>query len=253
MTRTQRTLLLAAGAAALVVLGLVGATLGSRETKERQADLLLFGTPVQSISDCPWGEASCVLGLGIERALQLGRVDAVVDFGEPDFYDCPGRPQESPDEPFPLCEGSPEFTRLEGYPVSERGDDRRIVDEDGLYNFIQQFVEAINRDARDEVGDGRLRLYAFGCPERAPPFLNVSCARLAIIVSAIVEREGEERRELMVFWAVGLFGGETLPVTEVWQRTIAEDEWPILFETGGYLEDLGDIYVIDQSARRVAN
>ena len=62
---------------------------------------------------------------------------------------------------------------------------------------------------------------------------------------------GELRRELLVFWAVGLFGGETLPVTEVWDGVVLDGERRILFETGGYLSDLGDVYVIDQSLRHI--
>jgi hypothetical protein len=252
MSRSKRIGLLATGLALLVVVGLVGAYAGGKATEERRALIEPNGTPVQSLADCPWGEASCVLALGIERALQFGNVDAVVDFGEPRFYDCPGRPQQAPGEPFPLCEGNPEFTREQGYPIARRYSEGSVVDEEGLGGFIQTFVDHIDPEAEDEAGDGRIRLYAFGCPQRATPLINVSCARLAIILSAIL-RDGEEtRRELLVFWAVGLFGGETLPVTEVWDGVILSDERPILFETGGYISDLGEVYVIDQSLRHVA-
>ena len=248
--KQQRIAIWAGGFVLLLVVGVIGAYAGGRATEERQTLLEPSGTPVESISDCPWGEASCVLALGIERALQLGRVDAVVEFAEPAFYDCPGRPKQSLDEPFPLCEGSPEFTRLEGYPVGSRNGESKIVDEDGLHDFIEGFVESINPNARDEVGDGRLRLYAFGCPERATPFFNVSCARLAIILSAIVGEGDSAQRELLVFWAIGLFGGETLPVTEVWAGPVEQSEYATLFRRGGNDPELGDIYVIDQALRR---
>jgi hypothetical protein len=251
MSRSKRIAILVGGFVLLVVIGLVGAYAGGRATEEQQALLAPSGTPVQSLADCPWGEASCVLGLGIERALQFGNVDAVVDFAEPAFYDCPGRPQQAPGEPFPLCEGAPEFTRREGFPVARRYSEGRIVDEAGLREFLQGFVQSVNAEARDEVGDGRIRLYAFGCPERATPFLNVACARLAIIVSAIIERDGEQRREVLVFWAVGLFGGETLPVTEVWDGVVLDGERDIVFGDGGYISDLGEVYAIDQSLRRI--
>ena len=252
MSRSKRIGLLAGGFALLVVLGLIGAYAGGKATEERRELLEPSGTPVQSLADCPWGEASCVLALGIERALQFGNVDAVVDFGEPRFYDCPGRPQQAPGEPFPLCEGNPEFTREEGYPIARRYSEARVVDQEGLGDFIQSFVDRVDPGAEDDVGDGEIRLYAFGCPQRATPLINVSCARLAIILSAIVRDGGETHRELLVLWAVGLFGGETLPVAEVWDGVILSDERPILFETGGYISDLGDIYVVDQSSRHVA-
>ena len=250
MTRNKRIAIFVGGFVVLVVLGLVGAYAGGKATEERRALLESTETPVESLADCPWGEASCVLAQGIERALQFGNVDAVAEFGEPRFYDCPGRPQEAPGEPFPLCEGAPEFTREEGYPVARRYSEGSIVNEDGLRAFIQRFVDGVNADSTDDVGDGQLRLYAFGCPQRATRFLNVSCARLAIIFSAIIGEGDDAHRELLVFWAIGLFGGETLPVTEVWDGVVLRDEGPILFETGGYISDLGDIYVIDQSLRR---
>ncbi len=248
MERNKR-LVLVGGVLALLVLGAIGGVLGSRATDERQDLLDATVEPVNSLVDCPWGEASCVLGLGIERALQFGNVDAVVDFAEPRFYDCPGRPQEKPGEPFPLCEGAPEFTREEGYPVARRYAEGSIVDERGLRDFIQAFVDRVDPGASDDFGNGRLRLYGFGCPQRATPLINVSCARLAIILSAIVGEGEEARRELLVFWAIGLFGGETLPVTEVWNGVVLDTEQPILFETGGYISDLGDIYVINQTLR----
>jgi hypothetical protein len=251
ISRNRRIAIIAGGIVLLVLVGLVGAYAGSQETEERRALLAPSGTPVQSLADCPWGEASCVLGLGIERALQFGNVDAVVDFGEPAFYDCPGRPKQGPGEPFPLCEGAPEFTRREGYPVAHRFGERSIVDEDGLREFIQAFVDAVEPAETDALGDGRLRLHAFGCPARATPFLNVSCARLAIILTAIVKNGEDTDRKLLVFWAVGLFGGETLPITEVWDGVILDSERTALLETGGYVSDLGEVYVIDQSLRRV--
>ncbi len=250
MSHKQRIAVFGGGFVLIIVLGLIGALVGGRETKRQQALVGPEGTPAESLSDCPWGEASCVLGISIERALQFGNVDAVVDFAEPDFYDCPGRPQQGAGEPFPLCEGVPEFTRLEGYPIARRYSERSIVDEEGLRVFLQRFVASVDPDATDDVGDGRLRLYAFGCPERAPPLLNVSCTRLAIVLSAIVDQGSDAHRELLVFWAVGLFRGETLPVTEVWDGVILDDEYAILFEDGGHISDLGDIYVIDQSLRR---
>ena len=251
MTRKQRIAVFAGGFGVLVVLGLIGAYAGSKATEEQRALLEAEGTPVETLTDCPWGEATCVLALGIERALEFGNVEAIVEFSEPRFYDCPGRPQERAGEPFPLCEGAPEFTREEGYPVARRYSEGSVVDREGLHDFIQAFADRVRPDEADEAGDGRLRLYAFGCPERATRFLNVSCARLAIIFSGIVEAGGESRRELLVFWAVGLFGGETLPVTEVWDGVVLDGERSIVFESGGYISDLGDVYVIDQSLRHV--
>jgi hypothetical protein len=251
MSRKKRIAVFIAGFLLLVVLGFVGAIAGSRETEERRALLEATLTPVETLTDCPWGEASCVLALGIERALQFGNVGAVVSLAEPRFYDCPGRPQQAPGEPFPLCEGAAEFTREEGYPVARRYSERSVVDEAGLRDFVQAFVDRVEPQARDDVGDGDLRLYAFGCPQRATRFVNVACARLAIIFSAIVRDGDGTHREVLVFWAVGLFGGETLPITEVWDGVILSDERRIIFDTGGYISDLGDVYVVDQSLRRL--
>jgi hypothetical protein len=143
----------------------------------------------------------------------------------------------------------PEFEGKEGYPVARRYSEGSVVDEAGLRAFIADFVSRVDPEASDEIGPGGLQLYAFGCPQRAVPFQNVSCARLAIILSAIVGTEDSGNRELLIFWAVGLFRGRTLPVTEVWEGIALDNEVPILFETGGHLGDLGEIYVIDQSLR----
>jgi hypothetical protein len=253
MFERYRILWLAGGGVLLVVLGFIGAYAGDKATREQQATAVPSGTPVDSLEDCPWGDASCVLATSIERALSLGRVDVVVDFAEPSLYDCPGAPPAGPGGPFPLCDGVPEFTRLEGYPIAHRFSEGSVVDKAGLTAFIEDFLDRVNPDASDDVGDGALRLYAFGCPERATPLVNVSCARLAIILSAIVGEGDSAHRELLVFWAVGLFRGETLPVTEVWDGPFLDSERSTLFQTGGFIEDLGEVYVIDQSLRQEPN
>jgi hypothetical protein len=53
----------------------------------------------------------------------------------------------------------------------------------------------------------------------------------------------------LIFWASGGFQGRTLPVVEVWDGAILSHEVPVIFETGGHLDDLGEVYAIDQSLR----
>lgn len=203
-----------------------------------------------AVGDCPWGEASCILAQGIERALQAGNVDAVIEFGAPRFYVCPDAPPRGSGGPFPLCQGADSDQGRLGYPVARRFSEGAVVDEEGLRALLQAFVDAIRPGVRDQVGPGGLKLYAFSCTQPAFRVQPVSCARVGIILSAIVSRgAGEPRRELLVFWAVGGFLGRTLPFNEVWEGTILPLENAVLFETGGTLPDLGEVDVIDKAVR----
>jgi len=198
-----------------------------------------------AVGDCPWGEASCILAQGIERALQRSNVTAVMDFGVPRFYICPGGNLG----PMPLCEGvGPDEGRL-GYVVARRFSGESTVSEEAARQKIQRFVSSIQPNARDELGPGGLKLYAFACDELAVRVQPVSCAHVGIILSAIVEEGQELRRELLIFWAVGGFAGRVLPFTEVWDGAVLPEEIRVLFEDGGRLTDLGDVHVIDQELR----
>jgi hypothetical protein len=201
-----------------------------------------------AIQDCPYGEASCILGQGIERALQRGNVDAVMEFGAPTFYICPG-PGRS-DAPSPLCDRVGADEGLSGYPVAQRFGESQVVAPEVLLATLEAFVASIQDEAEDEVGTGELRLYAFSCTEAAFPAQNVSCAKEGIILSAIVDRGSRLHREILVFWAQGGYAGRTLPFTELWHGLVREAEVEALFERGGRLQDLGEVDVIDQSLPR---
>jgi hypothetical protein len=210
--------------------------------------LVAVGTLI-AIQDCPYGEASCILGQGIERALQGGHVDAVMEFGAPRLYICPG-PERS-DSPSPLCDRVGADEGRVGYPIARRGGDASVVvPPEVVRATLKAFVDAIQPDAQDAVGDGEIRLYAFSCSREAFPAQNLSCAREGIILSAILDRGEGVQRELLVFWAEGGFGGRTLPFTELWDGVVPQDEVALLFETGGRLADLGEVDVIDQSLPR---
>ncbi|HWO73723.1 MAG TPA: hypothetical protein VNN21_09220 [Dehalococcoidia bacterium] len=210
----------------------------------------LSETPVLAIQDCPWGEAGCILAQGIERALQAGRVDAVVDLAAPTLHVCPGpRPQGS-GGPFPLCNGAAPSEGRFGYNVGRRYSEGAAVTENEFRARIQRFVDSVHVRAQDEVGKGDLRLFAFTCTQRAAPAQNVSCARLGIVFSAVVGEGSDAHREVLIFWAVAGYAGKTLPITEVWDGIVLAEERPILFQTGGHLPDLGEVDVIDDALAR---
>jgi hypothetical protein len=217
------------------------------EEAELEAELVPEGTLV-AIEDCPYGEASCILGQGIERALQRGRVDAVMEFGAPAFFICPGPGRSG--APSPLCDRAGADEGRLGYPIAERGGAASIVEPDALRETLQNFVDAVVFTARDEVGDGILTLYAFSCTDRPLAVQNVSCAREGIILSAIVEHGDGPRREVLIFWARGGFAGRALPFTELWTGAVESNEYDALFGAGGRLDDLGEVHVIDQSLPR---
>jgi hypothetical protein len=246
----RRNLIFAVLAIALVI---GGAYVSSQQANRFGDDpapagaLVAVGTLV-AIQDCPYGEASCILGQGIERALQGGHVDAVMEFGAPRLYICPG-PGRS-DSPSPLCDRVGADEGRPGYPVKRRGGEASVVPPEVVRATLKAFVDAIQPEAEDEVGDGEMRLYAFSCTHQAFPAQNLSCAREGIILSAILDRGEGMQRELLVFWAEGGFAGRTLPFTELWDGVVSADEAALLFDTGGRLDDLGDVDVIDQSLPR---
>jgi hypothetical protein len=245
-----RNLIFALLAIALVIGGAyVSSQQGNRFDDEADAtDLPLPEGTLVAIQDCPYGEASCILGQGIERALQARQVDAVMEFGAPRLYICPG-PGRS-DSPSPLCDRLGANEGRPGYPVKRRGGEALVVPSEFVRAMLKAFVDAIRPDAADEVGDGEIKLYAFSCTHQAFPAQNLSCAREGIILSAIVNRGEVAQRELLVFWAEGGFAGRTLPFTELWDGVVPADEVALLFETGGRLADLGEVDVIDQSLPR---
>ena len=154
--------------------------------------------PVDSLRDCPWGDASCVLALGIERALQANNVDAVIEFMATRLFICPGGRPEGPGQPFPLCAGAEKDTGRTGLPFGRRYSEGGVQSVDGIRSMVQGFLDDIDANAKDAVGDGRLRLYAFSCSTPAIRFQNVSCAREAIILSAIIGDGSSQRRELLI-------------------------------------------------------
>jgi len=247
---SRRNMIIAALAVALVI---GGAYVSSQQDDRFDDGAEVDGEPAPestliAIQDCPYGEASCILAQGIERALRSGNVDAVMEFGAPTFYICPG-PGRS-DSPSPLCDRVGADQGREGYPIRSRFGPQAIVPPEVLRATLQAFVDAVQPETQDEVGPGLLALYAFSCTQKAFPAQNLSCAREGIILSAILDRGQRPHRELLVFWAEGGFGGRTLPFTELWEGGLLEAEVSVLFETGGELEDLGEVDVIDQSLPR---
>ncbi len=246
---SRRNMILAVLAIALVIGGAyVSAQQEDRFNNAAETDALLPEGTLVAIQDCPYGEASCILGQGIERALQRGFVDAVMSFGAPSFYIRPG--PGHPDAPSPLCDRVATDEGLSGYPIARRYSDASVVRPELVRAKLQSFTEAIQPDAEDEVGSGELTLYAFSCTQKAFPAQNLSCAKEGIILSAIVDRGAGLQRELLVFWVQGAFAGRTLPFTELWDGVVLDQELAVLFQTGGRLDDLGEVHVIDQSLPR---
>ena len=253
--KLRRWLLIAGGVVLFVVVGVIGGVLQQRALRQSEAPSAADATqaaltPVVPLKDCPWGQALCILALGIERALDAGNVDAVIDFGHVVTYVCPGPAQTQPDDPFPLCNGALTGERRDGYGITQRFVSSSVVDRSTYRFFIQSFLSAIRPEASDAIGSGELRVYAMSCSQKAFPVQNVSCGRAAIILSAIVDNGEGPKRELLIFWAIpGTtyalgFGGKGLIISEVWRSELHEDELPVLFQTGGTLPDLGIVNVV---------
>jgi hypothetical protein len=250
----NRTTMLWAGAALFLIVAGALVSFSQRDKfGDDQATQPKVDATVEALTDCRWGEAGCILAQGIERALLAENVDVIVDeFSASTFYICPGGQPQGPGGPFPLCDGAQANEGRTGYQVGRRYSEGAIVNRDGLKQYIQRFLDAVQPNARDAAGSGGLRLYSFSCSREAFAVQNVSCARLGIIFSAIIRQGGQQRREALVFWAVAGFSGKTLPVTEVWDGMVFEGEVPVLFESGGELSDLGVVDVIDRGVSQSA-
>ena len=246
---SNRTAVWVAIIAGVIVAGAVVSyfqTAGSDSDGEAAPGVTEAVATLVAVGDCPWGEASCILAQGIERALQTGNIDAVMKFGAPRFYICAGGNLG----PLPLCEGLGPDEGRRGYALRRRFSAETAVSEAAAKQRLQSFVGSVRSNARDEVGSGGLRLYAFSCDRLAVRVQPVSCAHVGIVLSAIVADGQDLRREVLIFWAVGGFAGRTLPFTEVWDGEVLPEEVDVLFTDGGKLADLGDVHVIDQSLRR---
>jgi hypothetical protein len=240
---SRRTAVWLAAVIGIVIAGAVASYFqaGRFETDgEAAPDVTEAVETLTAVGDCPWGEAGCILAQGIERALQRDKLDAVMDFGVPSFYICPGGNLG----PQPLCQGVGPDEGRRGYPVARRFGAESVLSEEATRERIQRFLDSIRPDARDEVGDGRLRFYAFACDLRAIRAQPVSCAHLGIVLSAIVADGAAQQRELLIFWAVGGFAGKSLPFTEVWDGSVSPEELSVLFGDGGTLDDLGEVHSI---------
>ena len=251
----RKVLLITGGIALFVLVGLIGGILAQQEQRRNDAPVVADGTqvgitPVVPLKDCPWGKALCILALGIERALDAGNVDAVIDFGHVVTYTCPGPAPTQPDQPYPLCDGALTGERRDGYGITQRFVSSSVVDRSAYRSYIESFITAIRPEAQDELGTGELKVYAMSCSEKAFPIQNVSCQRAAIILSAIVDHGDGPQRELLIFWAIPGqtfalgFGGKGLIISEVWRSSLHQDEVPVLFQTGGRLPDLGIVNVV---------
>ena len=246
----KRLPVLVAVIALLVVAGLIGSYIGREDMRDRaSADgpgATPEGTPVEALKDCPWGEALCILAQGIERALERNDLQAVLDLAVLRQFECPGGRPSGGGAPFPLCDGVPAFEARDGIPVGRRYSEGAVVDLEGLRGFIAAFVKDVSPRSRDAAGNGELELYAFSCEREAIAVQNVSCARAAVIFSAILGEGSAMHRELLIFWAVPGLNRETLPIESVWTGIVMEAEEPVLFRTGGRLADLGQVHVLQR-------
>ncbi len=189
----RRWLLIGGGVVLFVVVGVIGGVLQQRAQNDSESPSAADATqaaitPVVPLKDCPWGEALCILALGVERALDAGNVDAVLDFGHVVTYVCPGPSPDAPDQPFPLCNGALTGELRDGYGITQRFSGSSVVDRPTYRFFIQSFLSSVRPQAHDAIGSGELRVYAMSCSQKAFPVQNVSCGRAAIILSAIVDK-----------------------------------------------------------------
>lgn len=188
--------------------------------------------------ECPIEEVVCNIGDSVEAALADGNYGAIIDLMQARDETCPGGQPQGAGGPFPLCDGASQGEVRTGYQVARRYSEGGIVDSEGAITFLEGFVNAVTPQATDAHGDGQLRLQGVSCAQQS----GERCQMATVFFTAILE---QSRRELLIFW-IPLPADPETPISSVWNGPIMADEEAVLFQTGGRVFDLGEVYLLEQ-------
>ena len=186
---------------------------------------------------CPIEEIVCNMAESLEVALQDGNYGAIVELRQSREETCPGGEPQGAGGPFPLCEGAPQGEVRTGYQLSRRYSEGFIVSFEGAVMFLEGFVNAASPDVSDDHGSGEVRLQAVSCVLPT----GSDCSEGSIIFTAILVGN---RRELLTFF-VPIPANATAPIGRAQTGVVMEDEEPALFESGGEVVGLGQVYVLE--------
>ena len=178
------------------------------------------------------------LGESLEVALENGDYGAIIDLMQSREQTCPGGQPQGAGGPFPLCEGAAQGEVRTGYDLARRYSEGSFVDRDGVILYVEGFMNAVTPTATDAHGDGALRLQGVSCAQES----GGNCELATVFFTAILE---ESRRELLIFW-VPLPASPEKPINMIWNGAILPDDEPVVFESGGDLFDLGEVYVLEE-------
>ena len=187
---------------------------------------------------CPIEDVVCNLGESLEVALENGDYGAIIDLMQSREQTCPGGQPQGAGGPFPLCEGAAQGEVRTGYDLARRYSEGSFVDRDGVILYVEGFMNAVTPTATDAHGDGALRLQGVSCAQES----GGNCELATVFFTAILE---ESRRELLIFW-VPLPASPEKPINRIWNGAILPDDEPVVFESGGDLFDLGEVYVLEE-------
>ncbi len=162
-------------------------------------------------------------------------------------YTCPGSAPQDVGGPFPLCDGATPGDIRTGVGAARRYSEGSVLSTDGYAGMLLDYVEHSDPLANDDLGDGALRLVAVSCadPDEAP----AECSRSLAIFSGILSHQNGSGtpvgRELLIFWLPTDDLDSQAPISEVWTGIILPGEGDIIFNTGGTLFDLGQVFPVN--------
>jgi hypothetical protein len=126
-----------------------------------------------------------------------------------------------------------------GYQLARRYSEGFVVDRNGVILFLEEFMNSLDTAAADAHGEGALRFQAVSCAQEPGDVCQLATAVFTGIVSG-----GE--RALLIFW-VPLPASPDTPIAMVWTGPVLPDEVPVVFEDGGNLFDLGEVFLVEES------
>lgn len=199
--------------------------------------------------ECPLPASACIMAREIETWLRDGDVQSVVQATQTTSFTCPGGGPPAGDVPLSICEGAGGGEVRIGVGTARRYSSGGSFTQENYSLALDGFLSAVQPAAADAGGDGDLRLIAISCLDSAQS--PEDCSRSVVIFSAIIRDTAlpgwggiAGGRELLLFFLDVTSPGMEAPIDEVWTGIVLPDEISTIFETGGVVFDLGQVFTL---------
>ena len=168
-------------------------------------------------------------------------IESIVEATQTNEYECPDPSNnQGAGGPNPLCEGAPAGEVRTGVALARRYSEGFVHSVESYGEMIQEYIDASDAGAEDDLGSGAMRLIAVSCADASES--PSECSKSVAIFSGIVSGfEGGTRRELLLFWLPTEDIETSTPIEMVWTGSIPDPDVEIL-RVGGALPDLGNVF-----------